>query len=213
MRTLRIIAMAALASALWLTIAIPIAWAGPQTKSTSSVHVRQYTRKDGTVVAAHERSAPGSPSPNSGNSAGRAAVASSTTRTPPAATPTSQTATHVNPTPTKSIRPSGISPAQQGTPTIHVRQYTRKDGTVVAAHERRAPASLPSKTTRPGPVAPKAIASSTATSVASPPWPANATGTQTSRTTTNGQPAFEGPRGGEYHYSASGKKVYTKKKE
>jgi hypothetical protein len=204
--------MAALASALWLTIAIPIIWAAPQTKSTSTVHVREYTRKDGTVVAAHERSAPDSPSPATGSSGGRATVASLKARAP-TATPTGQAATHVNPTPTKSTQPSSISPAQQGTPTIHVRQYTRKDGTVVAAHERRAPASLPSKTTRPGPVAPKAIASSTAASAASPPRSASATGTPTSRTTTNGQPVFEGTRGGEYHYSASGKKVYSKKKE
>lgn len=211
MRILRMIATAALASALWFTIAIPIVWAGPQTKSTSTVHVRQYTRNNGTVVAAHERSAPGSASPATGGSGGRATVASSNARTP-IATPTGQAATRVNPTPTKSTQPSHIGPAQQGTPTIHVRQYTRKDGTVVAAHERRAPASLPSKATRPGPVAPKAIASSTDDSVASPSRSASATGTQTSRTTTNGQSVFEGPRGGEYHYSASGKKVYTKKK-
>jgi hypothetical protein len=119
--------------ALWLTIAIPIAWAAPQSKSTSTA--------------------------------------------------------------------------------VHVRQYTRKDGTVVAAHERRAPSSPPAKATRPGPAVPKANASSTATSVANAPRSASATGTQTTRTTTNGQPVFEGPRGGEYHYSASGKKVYTKKKE
>lgn len=209
MRTLRISSTAALA--LWLTIAIPIAWAAPQSKSTSTVHVRQYTRKDGTVVAAHERSAPGSASAKTGSNTGLPAVGPSTTRTPPAATPTGQTTTPVNPNPTKSTQPSRISPAQQGTPSIHVRQYTSKDGLVVAGHERSAPASPPSKTTRPGSAVPKANAAS-ATSVASP-RSASATGTQTPRTTTNGQPVFEGPRGGEYHYSASGKKVYTKKKE
>jgi hypothetical protein len=37
-------------------------------------------------------------------------------------------------------------------------------------------------------------------------------GAATGKTTTSGQPIYEGPRGGLYHYSASGKKVYEKKK-
>jgi PBCV-specific basic adaptor domain len=38
------------------------------------------------------------------------------------------------------------------------------------------------------------------------------TETPTGTATTNGQPIYTGPRGGQYHYSASGKKVYTRKK-
>jgi len=37
-------------------------------------------------------------------------------------------------------------------------------------------------------------------------------GTVTGQTTASGQPIYEGPRGGRYHYSASGKKVYERKK-
>lgn len=57
---------------LWIGIVagllmLTAAWAGGS-KSTSSaapktVHVRQYTRKDGTVVSAHERAAPGTAMP------------------------------------------------------------------------------------------------------------------------------------------------------
>jgi len=32
-------------------------------------------------------------------------------------------------------------------------------------------------------------------------------------TTSNGQPIYTGPRGGKYHYSKSGKKVYERKKK
>ncbi|MCC7173884.1 MAG: hypothetical protein IT159_01710 [Bryobacterales bacterium] len=39
-----------------------------------------------------------------------------------------------------------------------------------------------------------------------------ATGTPTGQTTASGQPIYEGPRGGRYHYSPSGKKVYERKK-
>lgn len=36
--------------------------------------------------------------------------------------------------------------------------------------------------------------------------------TQTTETTKTGKPIYTGPRGGRYHYSKSGKKVYEKKK-
>jgi deoxyribose-phosphate aldolase len=39
-----------------------------------------------------------------------------------------------------------------------------------------------------------------------------ASGTPTGQTTTFGQTIYEGPRGGRYHYSSSGKKVYERKK-
>jgi hypothetical protein len=39
-----------------------------------------------------------------------------------------------------------------------------------------------------------------------------ASGTPTGQTTASGQPIYEGPRGGHYHYSSSGKKVYERKK-
>ena len=39
-----------------LMLAAALGWAG---SSSKSVHVHQYTRKDGTVVQAHDRSAPG----------------------------------------------------------------------------------------------------------------------------------------------------------
>jgi hypothetical protein len=38
-------------------------------------------------------------------------------------------------------------------------------------------------------------------------------GTPTGATTSKGQTVYEGPRGGQYHYSSSGKKVYTPKKK
>jgi len=47
------------------------------TSSQESVHVRSYTRKDGTVVRSHDRSAPGTKAPSS-----KAHVRSSTTTTP-----------------------------------------------------------------------------------------------------------------------------------
>jgi hypothetical protein len=42
--------------------------------------------------------------------------------------------------------------------------------------------------------------------------PKSTTETSNGTTTVSGQPNYTGPRGGEYHYSASGKKVYTRKK-
>jgi hypothetical protein len=37
--------------------------------------------------------------------------------------------------------------------------------------------------------------------------------TPTGETTSKGQPIYTGPKGGQYHYSDSGKKVYTRKKK
>jgi hypothetical protein len=36
--------------------------------------------------------------------------------------------------------------------------------------------------------------------------------TPTGETTSKSQPIYQGPRGGQYHYSTSGKKVYQRKK-
>lgn len=41
---------------------------------------------------------------------------------------------------------------------------------------------------------------------------ATPSGTPTGQTTASGQPIYTGPRGGRYHYSSSGKKVYERKK-
>jgi hypothetical protein len=41
---------------------------------------------------------------------------------------------------------------------------------------------------------------------------AKGTETPTGESTAKGQPIYTGPRGGQYHYSDSGKKVYTRKK-
>ena len=231
MRTLRIIAMAALASALWLTIAIPIAWAAPQTKSTSTVHVREYTRKDGTVVAAHERTAPTTATSNASASV-HIPTTPTTVRSSSTAVPAADNVSaikHTSPTPPKGTAALPITPPQQSTQkTVHVRQYTRKDGTVVAAHERRAPATPRTLSARPANPTPAPSLSTTAPATSSalptahasqPPPKAIAVGSPrtsgitTTSTTTNGQPTYIGPRGGEYHYSASGKKVYSKKKE
>lgn len=44
------------------------------------------------------------------------------------------------------------------------------------------------------------------------PSTAKATDAPTGTTTSTGQPIYTGPRGGQYHYSSSGKKVYTRRK-
>src|SRR5215472_17300965 len=74
-----------------LLIASGLTWSGQKLASSSSskpVHVREYTRKDGTVVHAHERAMPGTGS------------ASATTATTTPAAPKS-------PTP---VAPAGPSP-------------------------------------------------------------------------------------------------------
>jgi hypothetical protein len=68
--------------------------------------------------------------------------------------------------------------------------------------------STPTKTEGAKPaVASNAVASDTAK-----PGTA-AEGKETGKTTASGQRIYEGPRGGQYHYSASGKKVYERKKQ
>ena len=47
---------------------------------------------------------------------------------------------------------------------------------------------------------------------AAAPPPSNA-GTPTGEKTATGKDIYAGPRGGKYHYSASGKKVYERKKK
>lgn len=71
-----------------LAIAIVcILWACSISFAQKTVHVRSYTRKDGTVVAAHDRAAPGTRSTNSSPS--------STTRTPRSASPRTTSSTPV----------------------------------------------------------------------------------------------------------------------
>src|SRR5664279_4833926 len=86
-----------------------------------------------------------------------------------------------------------VSSAQK---TVHVRQYTRKDGTVVAAHERSVPGTATPKNSNSGRStnAPSTAHTPSRTVTATPKAPA------TGRTMTKGQPSYVGPRGGEYHY-------------
>ena len=176
----------------------------PQQTTRKTVHVRQYTRKDGTVVAAHERSAPGTAAPTQRPTSPSTVQSPSRTGIATSKTPA---ATHVNPTLPKGPAASRVIPIQQGIQkTVHVRQYTRKDGTVVAAHDRRAPGTAAPEAAHPSQTIPNATATAWAADATPPIGP-------TPRTTTSGQPIYVGPRGGEYHYSASGRKVYTKKKE
>jgi hypothetical protein len=60
-------------------------------------------------------------------------------------------------------------------------------------------------------VLPTDAAKTQTTSTASTTTP-KAGETPTGETTAKGQPIYTGPRGGQYHYSSSGKKVYTRKK-
>ena len=60
------------------------------------------------------------------------------------------------------------------------------------------------------PPATKASTETAATTTKPASTPAGSTDTGT--TTTKGQEVYVGPKGGVYHYSDSGKKVYTKKK-
>lgn len=64
------------------------------------------------------------------------------------------------------------------------------------------------------PVAAKSPASSVLASDATPKPASTATnGTPTGKTTATGKDILVGPRGGQYHISASGKKVYERKKK
>lgn len=65
----------------------------------------------------------------------------------------------------------------------------------------------------PEPPPTKGTGASIATSTAATPsTAAKGTETPTGTSTSKGQPIYTGPRGGQYHYSDSGKKVYTRKK-
>lgn len=68
------------------------------------------------------------------------------------------------------------------------------------------PETLPKTTAQPTP------SSTTTTTPSTVPTAAKTNETPTGTTTTKGQPIYTGPRGGQYHYSDSGKKVYTRKK-
>jgi hypothetical protein len=96
-----------------------------------TVKVRQYTRKDGTVVSAHVRSAPKS---NMATTP-KAPTAPPRGATVPATRKAATTAAIAHP-------PAAVAPVHhnpQG--QVAVRQYTRKDGTVVSAYNRSAPNS------------------------------------------------------------------------
>jgi hypothetical protein len=80
--------------AIALLLIVATSFAAPQKRSSSSskpVHVRTYTRKDGTVVQAHDRAAPGTATANSttggtGSSIHTPSTPATTTRTLPATT-------------------------------------------------------------------------------------------------------------------------------
>jgi hypothetical protein len=228
-----------------------------------SVHVRQYTRKNGTVVAAHDRRAPGT-APAKAVSKGSSAVAPSPPRTPAGTTAApSKTMALSRQTPPGGTPTPHAIPSQPGTrKTVQVHQYTRKDGTVVAAYDRRAPATGPlqssSSNGRPT-TAPSTTRSLSAAATAtnrspsavrrvprvSAPTPKSGSSTvaPAEHFATPTPPAGEvntlprvssempssagswaparaaagetytGPRGGQYHYSASGKKAYSRKRK
>jgi hypothetical protein len=71
--------------------------------------------------------------------------------------------------------------------------------TTAAASKQETPASTANTTDTPS-------------KPATPTAKAGAGETPNGTTTASGQPNYTGPRGGEYHYSTSGKKVYTRKK-
>jgi hypothetical protein len=58
-----------------------------------------------------------------------------------------------------------------------------------------------------------ALVSGPATTAAAPTPAVSPEGKDTGATTAAGKEIYEGPRGGQYHYSASGKKVYERKKK
>jgi len=89
------------------------------------------------------------------------------------------------------------------------------NGTMPASLDFTAPvptsgmtSAVPTATPRPA-VASSAVASTPAKAATTTPTSA---GTPTGQATAAGQPIYTGPRGGQYHYSASGKKVYSRKK-
>ena len=92
-----------------------------------------------------------------------------------------------------------------------------------AATVQRGRALLPGLAAVPLPAPKTGLAITPAETPAAEPAPRTATAkaaeapkpgaTPTGETTATGQPIYTGPKGGQYHYSDSGKKVYTRKKE
>ncbi len=68
---------------------------------------------------------------------------------------------------------------------------------------------LPMPAATDAPVSTSATAAKQATET---PKPTTVQGTPTGQTTSSGAPIYVGPRGGRYHYSSSGKKVYERRK-
>lgn len=75
-------------------------------------------------------------------------------------------------------------------------------------------APTPAKTEAVKPaVASNALVSAPAKAATAPTTSVSPEGKDTGTTTAAGKEIYEGPRGGQYHYSASGKKVYERKKK
>jgi hypothetical protein len=74
------------------------------------------------------------------------------------------------------------------------------------------PSTAATATTTPTSTPTTTALKSTETPATSTTPAAKGTETPTGTTTASGQPIYTGPRGGQYHYSSSGKKVYTRKK-
>ena len=75
---------------LLLAVMPALIWSGPRRSSTSSgskpVHVREYTRKDGTVVHAHDRAEPGAAASTANTGSPRARSAEPRAYAPSAST-------------------------------------------------------------------------------------------------------------------------------
>jgi hypothetical protein len=87
---------------------------------------------------------------------------------------------------------------------------TRPEARAVSAPPSTAPSAVPSS------AASKAQTDKHAAAASSPqsPVPSKASADKPSGATTpTGAPIYVGPRGGQYHYSASGKKVYERRKK
>ena len=116
-------------------------------KSTSStaktVHVRQYTRKDGTVVSAHDRAAPGTATPRPG-------VAPS----PAAPKSTNSPFAKASPPVTSRVPPSGAAAGAKTGPTSGAKTSTAPASPVRSADgriERSAAAKSAFQTSHPCP--------------------------------------------------------------
>lgn len=83
---------------------------------------------------------------------------------------------------------------------------------LAAKGSAEAPAKPTTAAAKPETPASTAKSTDTPSKPATPTAKAGAGETPNGTTTASGQPNYTGPRGGEYHYSASGKKVYTRKK-